>query len=192
MTTTDIEAEQSDDGWGVLDALPGHPMMWILILSELLAFGLLLGAFSIARLAHQAVFAAGQAAIDPRLAVANTVVLVTSGWCAARGAAAARSGDRRAAPWLGGAIGLGLVFVAVKVLEYAGDIARGLDIETSTFFTLYYLLTGFHLLHVLLGIVILAVVGRHGDADDVETGTAFWHMVDLVWLLMFPVVYLVR
>jgi nitric oxide reductase NorE protein len=194
MTRTDIcaEAEPADD-WGVLDSLPGHPMMWVLIFSELVAFGALLGGFAVARVFNRAVFDAGQAQLDPMLAGVNTFVLVLSGWCAARGSASAQRGAARTARrWVFGAIALGAGFVALKIVEYADDLARGLDVETSPFFTLYFLLTGFHLLHVVLGIVILIVVARHARAIDIETGAAFWHMVDLVWLLLFPIIYLVR
>jgi len=87
---------------------------------------------------------------------------------------------------------LGALFIAIKLFEYAGEIALGNGLETSSFFTLYFLLTGFHLLHVGLGIVILTVVSRSAKAADVETGTAFWHMVDLLWIVMFPIIYLVH
>ncbi|MCC2106565.1 MAG: cytochrome c oxidase subunit 3, partial [Hyphomicrobiales bacterium] len=60
------------------------------------------------------------------------------------------------------------------------------------FFTLYYLITGFHALHVLLGMVILGVVARYDSLANYETGAAFWHMVDLVWIVIFPVIYLLR
>jgi nitric oxide reductase NorE protein len=189
----DIDTNDASDAWSVLDSLPGHLMMWVLIFSELVAFAALLGGFSIARMVNRAVFDAGQAQLDPMLAGVNTFVLVLSGWFAARGTAAAHAGSARAARlWLFGAIALGAGFIALKFVEYADDLARGLDVETSPFFTLYFLLTGFHLLHVALGIVILAVVGWRARASDVETGAAFWHMVDLVWLLIFPIVYLVR
>ena len=67
----------------------------------------------------------------------------------------------------------------------------GIGLETDTFFTLYFLLTGFHLLHVLLGIVILAAVALSDSVENLKTGTAFWHMVDLVWVVMYPLVYLI-
>jgi nitric oxide reductase NorE protein len=194
MNRTDIcaETDPSDD-WGVLDSLPGHPMMWVLIFSELLAFGALLGGFAVARMVNRAVFDAGQAQLDPMLAGINTFVLMLSGWCAARGTASANANNGRGArAWVFGAIALGAGFIALKIVEYFYDLARGLDIETSPFFTLYYLLTGFHLLHVALGIAILSVVAWHARAADIETGAAFWHMVDLVWLLLFPIIYLVR
>ncbi|WP_027554828.1 cytochrome c oxidase subunit 3 family protein [Bradyrhizobium sp. Cp5.3] len=191
MSTADCE--QQEAGWGILEDLPGDPMIWVLIFSELAAFGLFLGAFVVARLIHPALFAAGQAALDSRLAGLNTVVLVTSGWAAARGTAAARLGKKRVSRgWLVGAMALGGLFVAIKLVEYGGEIGSGIGLETSTFFTLYFLLTGFHLLHVCLGIVILAVVCRRAEVVGVETGSAFWHMVDLIWIVMFPLLYLVR
>ena len=191
MSATDLE--QPGSGWGILEDLPGDPMIWVLIFSELAAFGLFLGAFVVARALHPAVFAAGQATLDAHLAGINTIVLVTSGWAAARATAAARVGDKgRARSWLFGAMALGVLFIALKLLEYAREIASGNGLETSPFFTLYFLLTGFHLLHVGLGIVILVVVSRGAREESVETGTAFWHMVDLLWIVMFPIIYLVH
>jgi nitric oxide reductase NorE protein len=191
MSIADFEQEES--GWGVFDGLPGDPMMWVLVFSELVAFGLFLGAFIVARAVKPAVFAAGQSELDLALAGYNTIVLVTSGWAAARGAASARAGHGpRARLWLLLAMVFGCAFVAIKLFEYATEIGSGIGLETSVFFTLYFLLTGFHLLHVCLGIVILAIVCRRADPVHVETGTVFWHMVDLVWIVMFPIVYLVR
>ncbi|MCP3381878.1 cytochrome c oxidase subunit 3 family protein [Bradyrhizobium sp. CCGUVB4N] len=187
------ECEQPGSGWGILEDLPGDPMIWVLIFSELAAFGLFLGAFVVARAIHPALFAEGQAALDSSLAGLNTIVLVTSGWAAARATGSARAGEKRASRrWLLIAMTLGGFFIAIKLAEYAGEIGRGIGLETSTFFTLYFLLTGFHLLHVGLGIVILAVVCRRAETVGVETGAAFWHMVDLVWIVMFPILYLVR
>lgn len=191
MSAADFEQQES--GWGALEGLPGDPMIWVLIFSELAAFGLFLGAFVVARAVNPVVFASGQAALDSGLAALNTIVLVTSGWAAARSAAAARAGESRSSRrWLFAAMGLGASFVAIKLAEYAREIASGIGLETSPFFTLYFLLTGFHLLHVCLGIVILAVVSRRAEPSGVETGTAFWHMVDLVWVVMFPIIYLLR
>ncbi|MDA9527093.1 cytochrome c oxidase subunit 3 family protein [Bradyrhizobium sp. CCBAU 25338] len=188
-----VECEQQESGWGILEELPGDPMIWVLIFSELVAFGLFLGAFSVSRAIHPTLFAAGQSALDSNLAGLNTVVLVTSGWAAAKATKAARAGERPVARyWIFGAMALGGLFIAIKIAEYAEEIGRGVGLETSPFFTLYFLLTGFHLLHVGLGIVILAVVCRRAGISGVETATAFWHMVDLVWIVMFPILYLVK
>ncbi|CAL75648.1 NorE protein involved in nitric oxide reduction (Cytochrome c oxidase subunit III-like protein) [Bradyrhizobium sp. ORS 278] len=192
MSVLTCERDQ-EERLGVLDGLPGDPMMWVLILSELVAFGLLLGAFIVARAVHPMVFAAGQAVLDGPLAALNTIVLVTSGWAAARAAAAVRSESSRAARcWIALAMMLGVAFISIKLTEYGNEIAAGAGLESSVFFTLYFLLTGFHLLHVLLGIVILAVVSHRATSSGVETGAAFWHMIDLVWIVMFPVLYLAR
>ncbi|MGJ4995301.1 cytochrome c oxidase subunit 3 family protein [Bradyrhizobium sp. HKCCYLS3077] len=191
MSALTCETDQ-DERWGVFGGLPGDPMMWVLILSELVAFGLLLGAFIVTRAIHPVVFASGQAVLDGPLAALNTIVLVTSGWAAARAAAAARAESPHIARrWIALATMLGAAFAVIKLTEYSNEIASGASLESSVFFTLYFLLTGFHLLHVGLGIVILAVVSHRATSSGIETGAAFWHMVDLVWIVMFPILYLV-
>lgn len=185
------EAEAAD--WGVLSDLPGHPMMWVLILSEMVAFGLFFLAFAVARALQPALFAAGQAQLDPLLGGINTMVLVTSGWLMALAVRARADGAAgRSRRLTVAAIAVGTLFVVVKVAEYGAKLDAGYGLETDTFFTLYFLLTGFHFLHVLLGLVILALVAWQNSLDNLETGAAFWHMVDLVWVVLYPLVYLVR
>jgi len=183
---------QEERPWGGLSDLPGHPMMWVLILTEVVTFGLLFLIYSVTGAVQPALFAAGRAHLDPLLGGANTLVLITSGWLAALAVEARILGRRGATrALLAGAMGLGLVFVGIKIVEYADKVRAGIGIDTDTFFTLYFLLTGFHLLHVLLGVVILAMVALHDSVDNLKTGTAFWHMVDLVWIVMYPLIYLV-
>lgn len=189
---TDGEAPR-DGGWGVLGQLPGELVMWILIVSELLVFGAGLSAFLAVRAGDPAGFAADQALLDRGAGALNTMVLLTSGLMAALAARAAGQGARgRARLWLGGAAALGGVFLWVKTREYAHKAALGIDVDTSPFFTFYYLLTGFHAAHVAAGILILGLLAWRPSHANVETGTAFWHMVDLVWVLLFPVIYLLR
>jgi len=90
------------------------------------------------------------------------------------------------------AAGLGVVFLGVKGVEYHAEIAAGYSLETPGFFMIYFLITGFHALHVVAGIIVLALVVVWPSLENVETGTAFWHMVDLVWVVVFPVLYLLR
>lgn len=188
--TRHAEAEE-DDGWGVLGELPGDLMMWVLIVSELLVFGAALLAFLAVRAADPETFGASQAQLDRTAGAVNTIVLVTSGFFAAM-AVEARKADRRGAArhWLLGAMTLGVLFLIVKAAEYADKAALGFGVETNQFFTFYYLTTGFHALHVLAGIGILALIAWADSVRNIETGVAFWHMVDLVWVLLFPVIYL--
>ncbi|MCB8821475.1 cytochrome c oxidase subunit 3 family protein [Microvirga rosea] len=187
-----MDLAQEDRPWGALSDLPGHPMMWVLILTEVVTFGLLFVTFAVTRAVHPDLFAAGQAQLDPALGGINTLVLITSGWLAAL-AVESRAGGRRttARLQLGGAMALGAVFITIKLAEYIAKGQAGIGIETDTFFTLYFLLTGFHLLHVVLGIAILAAVAFSDSVENLKTGTAFWHMVDLVWVVMYPLIYLV-
>ena len=185
----------SDDteNWGALSELPGNPLMWVLILSELVVFGALFAAFSVSRVLHPAMFLADQIKLDRLAGGVNTMLLLTSGLAAAL-AVNARVGDdiRRCRLWLGGAALLGMGFLGIKLAEYSDKAAQGFGIETDTFFTLFYLMTGFHAAHVLFGLIILAVVAWKPSRENVETGTAFWHMVDLIWVLLYPIVYLIR
>lgn len=176
-----------------LDQLPGELIMWILIVSEVLVFGAALTGFLGARALDPALFAASQGMLDRTAGALNTVVLISSGFCAAMAARAAQ-GARIALTrlWLACAAALGIVFLLVKAREYADKAARGVDIDTNAFFTLYYLITGFHALHVVAGLAILGVLAARPTPANVETGTQFWHMVDLVWVLIFPVIYLLR
>lgn len=175
-----------------LDSLPGDLMMWILIVSELLVFGAGLLAFLGVRILDPVAFAQDQDNLNRVAGAVNTIVLITSGYFAARGAALAAVDPGRMRLWLSGSMALGLVFLVVKYLEYSAKSAMGIDIETSQFFTFYYLLTGFHAMHVVAGLVIFALVMRWPNPRNVEAAAMFWHMVDLVWVLLFPIIYLVR
>ncbi|WP_173980645.1 cytochrome c oxidase subunit 3 [Magnetospirillum sp. UT-4] len=187
------DATETGQGWGALSSLPGNPIMWVLIISELLVFGAFFLGFGGARLFEPEVFRAGQARLDIALGGANTLILVSSGWLAAKAVQAAHDGRVAASRrFLAAAGALGVAFLAVKGVEYADKAAHGIGIETDTFWTLFYLMTGFHAMHVVMGIIVLAIVGWRFSAENIETGTAFWHMVDLIWLILFPIVYLVR
>lgn len=179
------------EAWGALSSLPGNPMMWILILGELAVFGAFFVGFAVSRALDPLTFDASQLRLDRMLGAANTLVLITSGWLAALGARAEVSG-RDPRPLLLAAAALGIVFLLVKAKEYAADIGAGLYPETNSFFTLYYLLTGFHALHVLMGVILLLIVAAVRGRENVETGCAFWHLVDVIWMILYPLVYLIR
>lgn len=192
MSSSEDTVKPSDDA-SVLDELPGELMMWVLIVSELLIFGAALLAFLAIRVKSTDVFLAGQAELNATAGALNTAVLLTSGMLAARALAVRRAGERKSARvCLLGAGLLGLVFLLIKSFEYHAEFEKGFGIETNPFFTFYFLITGFHAMHVVAGMVILAVVARWDSVRNMEAGVAFWHMVDLVWVLLFPIIYLLK
>jgi len=185
--------DAEEHGWGVLDSLPGNPLMWVLIISEMLVFGTFFVSFSAARILRPAIFFESQSHLDRVAGGVNTMILLTSGLAAAQALRARGEGRIGACRiWLSAAAALGLGFLGVKFVEYADHAAHGYSIDTDIFFTLFYLMTGFHALHVVLGMAILTIVGWKCSFANVETGTAFWHMVDLIWILLYPIVYLIR
>ncbi len=175
------------------DDLPGDLMIWVLIVSELLVFGAGLAAFLAVRITDPAGFAAAQDHLHRAAAGINTLVLVTSGWLAALGVQSVEAGRiARSRLLLTAAAALGAVFLVVKAVEYADKARQGIGVETHPFFTFYYLITGFHAAHVAAGMVVLLLTAVCARPREVEAGAAFWHMVDLVWVLVFPVIYLLR
>ena len=176
-----------------LNRLPGELIMWVLVISELAVFGAALLIFLALRLRDPDGFAEAQDHLHRLSAGLNTVVLVTSGFGAACAVRAARTGRRaEVRRWLWGAMIFGAVFLLLKGVEYADAARQGIGLETHVFYTFYWLLTLFHAAHVVAGIIILGLVAIRAGAEAVEAGAQFWHMVDLVWVLLFPVIYLLR
>ncbi|CAA6604794.1 Heme/copper-type cytochrome/quinol oxidase, subunit 3 [Rhodospirillaceae bacterium LM-1] len=192
MSQLDANSHE-EKGWGALDSLPGNPLIWVLIISELLVFGAFFLGYIVARALDPQMFNDSQLQLDRLLGGLNTMVLITSGYLAAQ-AVRLRAENKIGASrrWLAGAMGVGSVFLVIKAIEYGDKIEQGIGLETNTFFTLFFLMTGFHMLHVVLGLIILAIVGIHNSLENLETGTAFWHMVDLIWIILYPLVYLIR
>ena len=180
LTITAINAE---------DRAEDDLLLWILVWSELVAFAILLIAFMVMSAINVEGVAQLRAHLSPGLAAANTVVLLMSGWQAAIAVRRRHNVSQARRPLLYAAL-FGLVFVAIKLVEYSHEIQFAGDEATGSFFELYFLLTGFHLMHVLFGSIILALVAWRPSASNVLLITTLWHAIDLVWLVMFPVLYL--
>lgn len=181
--------------------LPGDLAMWCFILAELTVFALMFLLFSWQRARDPALFLAGQQQLHPTAGLVNTLALLSASALVAQGVLANRRGAQRpGARWLYGGILAASVYVAVKGWEYWQLGRAGHGLNGDHFFMAYFLLTGFHLLHVLLGMLILGFMarklGRGGyGADNVvglESGACYWHMVDLLWILLFPLVYVIH
>jgi nitric oxide reductase NorE protein len=180
---------------------PGDLAIWVFILAELLVFGVFFAAYAFARMNSVELFDHYQATLDRDSALINTLALITSSYFVVRAVAAIRDDDTRYCErWLWAAVGMGVVFVAVKGAEYAHHVSEGVTLSSNTFYMFYLSLTFFHFMHVILGMVILtavAIKARRGgysaaEHTGVETGASYWHMVDLVWLILFPLVYVMR
>ena len=181
--------------------LRGDLGVWLVILLELLTFAILFVAFAFARTRELELFNASQATLNLQAGALNTVLLITGSWCVASAVrAVARNAHAVGARWLLASLACGAGFVAVKLAEFAQKLAAGLDIASNTFYMFYFFLTGFHFLHVAVGMMAIAYLwfktrrgayGRH-NLHALETGAAFWHMVDLLWIVLFPLVYVMR
>ena len=181
--------------------LAGDLAIWFFILAELLAFGVFFAAYAFARAKNIELFTAEQAALNRNAGAINTVLLLTASYFVVRAVQAAEAeASRQCANWLGGAILTGFAFIVVKLSEYAAAFEHNISLSSSTFHMFYLSLTFFHFMHVILGLVILIAMwngarqGRYrpGDMNGLETGAAYWHMVDLVWLILFPLVYVIH
>lgn len=181
--------------------LPGYLAIWAFILAEMLLFAVLFASYAFARVDHVEMFKLSQQTLDRNAGAINTLLLVTGSWFVVLAVQAARRDDSRLA---GRRIALGFLcgacFLAVKVFEYASKFGEGIFLTTNTFYRFYFGLTFFHFMHVILGMVVLAVLwlktrqgayGRH-DVHGLESGAAYWHMVDLLWIVLFPLVYVMR
>lgn len=180
--------------------LPGEPGVWVLITGDMFTFLMYFLAFASGRLSDPATFEAGRRQLDASLGLANTFVLLTSSWFVVQAVQAARAGLRGGVRRnLAGAMLLGLTFAVLKIYGYVHDIRAGHTITTDQFFGYYFAITGVHFLHVLVGLVVLGITFRKaGRRDDrsllvwSESGGCFWHMVDMLWVVLFPMFYLLR
>jgi nitric oxide reductase NorE protein len=181
--------------------LPGVEGVWVFVMADMTVFALLFGSFMISRHQNPALFEASRHALNPNFGGVNTLILLTSSWFAALALDAVRkSRFVPAQRFIGGAFLCGVAFMVSKAIEYTEKLNAGISLLTNDFFMYYFTLTGIHLFHVLAGNVVLAVLwfmarSRSFDSERplvVECGAIYWHMVDLLWIILFPLLYLLR
>lgn len=180
---------------------PGDLAIWIFILAELLVFGVFFISYAFTRANHVELFNTYQMSLDTDAAMINTLALITSSYFVMRAVAAIREDkSKQSINWLLAALAMGFVFLIVKSGEYAHHYQQGINLRTNLFYMFYLSLTFFHFMHVIMGMVILAAValktkqGRYSATEHtgIETGASYWHMVDIVWLILFPLVYIMH
>jgi nitric oxide reductase NorE protein len=179
--------------------LPGDVHMWVMVLGDLVIFGAYFIMFMVFRAMHPQDFLISQQHLSINVGVLNTLVLLASSWFIARSVQAARADEHAQALRLTYVGGLcGVAFIAIKAYEWTTKIAQGFTISSNDFFMYYYTLTGAHVFHVSLGLVILGITvrelrnPRRRRAFMVEAGATYWHMVDLLWIVIFALLYVMR
>lgn len=182
--------------------IPGEEGTWIFIFGDMTVFAVFFAVFLQARIADPTGFANDQAELNQNFGAINTVLLLVSSLFVVLAMRAVQSGtQRQIAPrlivmaWLCGA-----GFLAIKILEYTEKIQHGITPQTSDFFMYYFVLTGLHAFHLIIGLVVLVVLYKLSQKSEMsknqysffEGGACFWHMVDLLWIVLFPLIFLVR
>jgi nitric oxide reductase NorE protein len=180
--------------------LPGDPDIWVFVLGDMAIFSAYFAAYIfVDRAGNHELFLQSQQHLSQTLGVVNTLVLLTSSLFVALSVQATRAGDFGVASrflGLGGAFGTG--FLLLKSYEWYSKLSAGLTISTDKFFMHYYVLTGVHVFHVLIGLVFLMVLRHELRTAErprvafLEAGATYWHMVDFIWFVIFALLYLMR
>jgi len=181
--------------------LPGDLAMWFFILAELTVFAIFFIGFAVTERLNPQMFSEGKASLHQLAGLVNTLALITSSLMVALALLSIKASKANlATSYLFLAFLFSIIYLGVKSWEYVNLFDRGFDIETNTFFTLYFLITFFHFMHILLGIIILGFMAKKSLAGGYQTtsnisgfeaGASYWHMVDLVWIILFPLLYVI-
>jgi len=175
---------------------PGGILIWMIIYLELITFGIGIIAFVYSSKSELSSFKDSAAHLNVAIATINTIFLLTSGFFAAKSIHTFKNQQfETSIKFINIAMLSGSGFLVLKCFEYFDKMQHGFELGYNTFFTYYWLLTGFHFLHVLVGLTILffmkrAIAKQSILLEDFEAGTAFWHLCDLIWLILFPILYL--
>ncbi len=174
--------------------------IWLFIATELLLFGGLFTAYTIFRAKYPDMFAEQHLELNKKLGALNTVILIFSSLTMALGVTSIQRGKQNLLRiFLILTILCGLGFGVDKYIEYSAKFHHHLYPSTSIFFALYFMMTGLHMLHVFAGLVVLTFVlvlsfkGKFSKKyyTPVELGGIYWHLVDLIWIYLFPLLYLI-
>ena len=180
--------------------VPGETGTWVFLFGDMLVFGTFFATFMVERAKAPEIFDASRKTLHIGVGLTNTLVLLTSSLCVVVALAALRSGARRiarSAVWA--AMACGAIFVLLKIFEYYSLVTGGHGAGANHFYLYYFILTGVHLFHVCVGLAVLVLLlaqTRRREIGEtrmavVEGGACFWHLVDLLWIVLFPLLYLV-
>jgi cytochrome c oxidase subunit 3 len=187
--------------------------MWLFLATEVLLFTALFAGYGVYRFLYADAFAVASRHLHTSIGLVNTIVLITSSFTVAWGLDQAAQGKgKRTFLLFGVSVLFGLVFMCFKAYEYTHHFHEGMlpgryytwgeggpGPGGPIFFSLYYLITGLHALHVLIGMTVLSIIGLKARAGrytaeyfvPVELAGLYWHLVDLIWIFVFPLIYLI-
>ena len=174
--------------------------MWLFLGTEILLFGGLFATYAIYRARYPEMFAEQHRELDVWFGTINTFILLFSSFTMAMAVWSIQKSKKKATViFMIITIICGLAFGVNKYFEYAEDFHKHLYPQTSIFYALYYLMTGLHMIHVFVGLCILSVITyltHKGKFDKdyytpVEVGGLYWHLVDVIWIYLFPLLYLI-
>lgn len=174
--------------------------MWLFLATEVLFFGGLFCAFAVFKWLYHPIFHESSKMLNWKLGATNTLVLLASSYSVARAVDASQHGDNKAVVrYLDFTLLCAFAFLVIKGIEYSGKIAHGIGFSTNIYFGLYFCMTGLHAIHVIAGIGLLAWVRMLAKKNrfsttyytPVEVSGLYWHLVDLIWIYLFPLLYLI-
>ena len=181
--------------------IPGEVGVWIFILGDISVFAVFFTVYVVERSKQVDLFDLSQATLNKNFGAINTVFLLISSLFVVLAVRAMRAAERLLAQRLiAGAFLCGVAFIVVKIFEYHERIAAHEIPTTNGYYLLYFVLTGLHLFHLVIGLAVLIVLRSMARKAELSTnqwaffegGACFWHMVDLLWLVLFPLIFLVR
>ena len=181
--------------------IPGEEGVWVFILGDICVFAVFFTYYLVQRSKHANLFDLSQSTLNRHLGAVNTFFLLISSLLVVLAVRAMRTAQRGfARRFIVGAFLCGVAFIVVKAFEYSERISAHQLPTTNGFYLLYFVLTGLHLFHLIIGLGVLTALfflARRADLSKhqwsfFEGGACFWHMVDLLWLVLFPLIFLVR
>ncbi len=199
--TDDSVAEE--EARPVFDAksIPGNPAIWVGIFSELTEFALFFVIYFLARAHYLEEFQTGPLNLHTVAGTINTVVLISSSYFLVKGIFSLRKGNAvKAIRWLWMTVACGGLYLLVKYMEFQWNYANGIETNTNHFYAVYYYTTFNHMLHVGWGSggIIWAITQiKSGRFDAINhagliAAACYWHMIDLAWIMIFPLLYVLR
>lgn len=181
--------------------LPGELGIWVFILGDMVLFGLFFGTFMFYRADSPELYARSQETLSYNFGAMNTLLLLASSWFVAMAVQHGKNQRVALVPLrLAAAFVCGLAFAVLKVVEYGEKIHAGITPATNDFFMFYFVLTGVHFFHLLIGMSVLAYLWNRCRQTPwipqnlvvLESGASFWHLIDLLWIVLFALLYLAR